>query len=90
MKNKKSITLYILIVIGVIILVNTISSHYFFRLDFTADKRFTLSKATKEILRAIDKPVTVTAYFTKDLPPQIQQTEDDFRDMLTAPLKLSA
>ena len=82
MKNKKSITLYILIVIGVIILVNTISSHYFFRLDFTADKRFTLSKATKEILRAIDKPVTVTAYFTKDLPPQIQQTEDDFRDML--------
>jgi gliding-associated putative ABC transporter substrate-binding component GldG len=82
MKNKKSIIITILLITGVIIVINLLSSHYFFRLDFTADQRYTLSKATKKIIRSIDKPVTVTAYFTKELPPAIQQTRNDFKDML--------
>jgi gliding-associated putative ABC transporter substrate-binding component GldG len=82
MKNKKSIIVFVLLIAGIIIVVNALSSQYFFRLDFTADQRYTLSKATKKIIREIDKPVTVTAYFTKDLPPSIQQIQNDFKQML--------
>lgn len=83
MRNKKSSLVYILLIIGIVILINIITSRYFFRLDFTSDNRYTLSKATKEILKSIDKPVVVTAYFTSDLPAAILQTRTDFKDLLT-------
>ncbi|MCD4732513.1 MAG: GldG family protein, partial [Bacteroidales bacterium] len=51
-------------------------------LDFTADQRYTLSTATKDILKQLDEPVTVTAYFTEDLPPDLAVTKRDFKDLL--------
>jgi gliding-associated putative ABC transporter substrate-binding component GldG len=89
MKNRKSILVYILLISGIIFIINALSSQYFFRLDFTADQRYTLSKATKKIIRSIDKPVTITAYFTKDLPAAIQQTRNEFKEMLVEYSNLS-
>jgi len=82
MKNKKTISLYILLTVGILLVVNILSSRYFFRIDFTADQRYTLSKATRKIIREVDHPITITAYFTKDLPPALMQTRNDFKDML--------
>ena len=81
MKNKRLI-LYILLATGIVILLNILSSRYFMRADFTADKRYTLSKATKDILHDLEDPVTVTAYFTKDLPAAIVQTRSEFKELL--------
>ena len=83
MKNRKTIYLSLAVMIGIVVLVNILAKNYFFRLDFTADQRYTLSKATKNIVQELDDPVTVSAYFTKDLPPQIVQIQRDFKDMLT-------
>ena len=82
MNTKKSLISYILIVAGILILLNILAYRFFFRLDFTADDRYTLSTATKNILKELDDPVTVTAYFSEDLPPQIGQTKNDFKDLL--------
>jgi len=82
MKNKKSITTQILLIVAVLVVVNILSDQFFFRLDFTADQRYTLSKATKGILKQLDEPVTVTAYFTEDLPPDLAVTKRDFKDLL--------
>ncbi len=82
MNTKKSLILYIVLVTGILILVNILANRFFFRLDFTEDNRYTLSGATKNILKELDDPVTVTAYFSKDLPPQIAQTKTDFKDLL--------
>lgn len=82
MKDNKKITTQIILVIAILIVINALSDSLFFRLDFTADKRYTLSKATKNILRSLDEPVTVTAYFTEDLPPDIATTRRDFKDLL--------
>lgn len=81
MKNKK-IILYILLATGIVILLNILSSRYFMRADFTADKRYTLSRATKDIMHSLEDPVTVTAYFTKDLPSAIVQTKNEFKELL--------
>jgi gliding-associated putative ABC transporter substrate-binding component GldG len=81
-KGLKSITTQILLMIGIVIVVNIISGQLYFRFDLTADKSYTLSKATKNILRSLDEPVTVTAYFTEDVPPQLLQARTDFKDML--------
>jgi len=82
MKSIKNISIFILLFVGVIVLINYLSNQFFFRLDFTEDKRYTLSHATKDILRNLEEPVTITAYFSGNLPPQLEQVKRDFRDML--------
>lgn len=82
MKTRKKVLIAALLVLGMIILFNYLANQFFFRLDFTADKRFTLSQATKNILKDLKEPVTITAYFSDNLPPQLDQVKRDFRDML--------
>ena len=72
----------ILLLIGIILLVNLLSRNYFFRWDVTKDGQYTLSSATKNILTSLEEPITVTAYFSNDLPQQLVKTRDDFRDLL--------
>jgi gliding-associated putative ABC transporter substrate-binding component GldG len=82
MKNKKSINTQILLVFAILLVINILSNRFFFRLDFTSDNRYTLSQATKNILKSLDEPVTVTAYFTEDLPPNIAVVRREFKDLL--------
>ncbi len=72
----------IVLAIVALILINFLSDRFFIRADFTADKIYTLSKATKDILNDLPKTITITAYFTKDLPPDIANVRNDFKDML--------
>jgi gliding-associated putative ABC transporter substrate-binding component GldG len=81
-KGGKSMATQVLLMIGIVIVVNIISEQLYFRLDLTADRIYTLSKATKNILRSLEEPVTVTAYFTEDVPPQLLQARSDFKDLL--------
>ena len=83
MKSKKSILTYVLLIAGVIILVNFLSDRLFLRLDFTADKRYTLSPATREILHSLKQTVTVTAYISEELPANFSQLRRDMKDLLT-------
>ena len=82
MKKRKSILAYILLFIGVIVIVNILADRFFLRLDFTADKRYTLSDATKNILKSLDETVTVTAYFSEELPGEFTQLRRDFKEEL--------
>jgi len=82
MITNKSRWLRILLIIAVIFVANILLSRLFLRLDFTGDKRYTLSQPTKNILKNLDDPVTVTAYFSKDLPPQIASAKTEFKDLL--------
>ena len=82
MKRSASYTTYLLLIAGILILVNILSDRFFLRLDLTEGKQYTLSKATKDILRNLEDPVTVRAWFTKDLPQDIAKTRRDFRELL--------
>ena len=82
MKTKKSLYRFIFLLIVIIVLVNVASDSYFFRLDFTGDKRYTLSDATINILKSIKEPITVKAYFSENLPPDIAKTKRDFKELL--------
>ncbi|OFX49871.1 MAG: hypothetical protein A2046_16120 [Bacteroidetes bacterium GWA2_30_7] len=82
MKSQKNIYVYFLLIIGVIILINILSDKFFVRLDFTEDNRYTLSKATKDIIKSLDEPITVKAYFSEDVPPDVAKTKRDFKELL--------
>lgn len=83
MKTRKQFTYSLLIILGAIILINVISVNFFKRFDNTQNKDYTMSKATKNILRNLTEPVTITAYFTKDLPPQYSKVRKDFQNILS-------
>lgn len=81
MKNR-NLYIYILLLVGIVVMLNVLSGRYFLRADFTSDNRYTLSDATKELVRSLEDPVTVTAYFTEDLPPAISSVRNEFKDLL--------
>lgn len=82
MITRKKVQNSILLVFGIIVLVNIIASRFFFRLDYTEDQRYSLSEATADILSSLEEPITITAYFSEDLPPNIAKVRQDFRDIL--------
>ncbi|MEM7550216.1 MAG: Gldg family protein [Bacteroidota bacterium] len=81
MKKSKIISQIVILTI-IIVVINLISNQLYFRLDFTADQRYTLSDATIDILKDLDEVVTVTAYFSENLPTQLLQNKQDFKDQL--------
>jgi gliding-associated putative ABC transporter substrate-binding component GldG len=78
----KRTTTFILTALGIIVLVNILSDNFFLRMDLTADNRYTLSKASKNIIRNLKEPVTITAYFSGNIPSELSKTKRDFREML--------
>jgi gliding-associated putative ABC transporter substrate-binding component GldG len=80
MNNNKYVT--IILLAGILLLLNILSNQFFFRLDLTEGKQYTLSRATRDILRDLEDPVTVKAYFSEELPPDIAKTKRDFQDLL--------
>jgi gliding-associated putative ABC transporter substrate-binding component GldG len=82
MLTRKKLQTTVLLVFGILVLINILSYRFFTRLDFTEDHRYSLSKATKDIIGNLDDPVTITAYFTENLPPNIEQVRKDFKDLL--------
>ena len=82
MKSRRQLIYLFVIVAGILVLVNILSDRFFIRLDFTSDKRYTLSRTTKNILHSLKDKVTITAYFSTDMPVELQKTKRDFKEML--------
>ena len=82
MIKKTHFNYYILLILGIFILINILAAKYYFRLDFTEDKRYTLSQSTLDIIENLNEPVTVTAYFSENMQPELDRMRQDFRDLL--------
>jgi gliding-associated putative ABC transporter substrate-binding component GldG len=80
--KKRNVFSQLFIIIAILLVVNLVSNQLFFRLDFTADKQYTLSRATRDILREVEDVITITAYYSEDLPPQLIKSRKDFVDLL--------
>ncbi len=78
----KKIYITAILLVGIVIVVNLLSSEFHFRLDLTEDHQYTLSLATKELLTNLEEPVTVKAYFTANMPPSIAKARTDFQELL--------
>ncbi len=83
MNKSKSTLLYFILATGIIVLVNILANRFYLRLDFTEDKRYTLSNTTKDLLENLEDPVTVTAFFSEGLPPNIDVVRRRFKELLT-------
>jgi gliding-associated putative ABC transporter substrate-binding component GldG len=70
------------LLLGILLVVNLISTQIFTRLDLTEGKVFTLSKASRDLVRNLDNKLVAKAYFSKDLPPPYNNNKTYLRDQL--------
>ncbi|MBP6385853.1 MAG: gliding motility-associated ABC transporter substrate-binding protein GldG [Pseudarcicella sp.] len=80
----KSNIVRFLLLLTIVLGVNVLSEMFFFRLDLTEEKRYSVSEATKKLLSNLEKPVNVKVYLTGDnLPAKFKKLEKEVFDMLT-------
>ena len=82
-KTSSQFVSYILIILGFICVINYLSSKFFVRLDLTEKKIYSISKASKKILKKLDDIVSIKVYFSKNLPVHVRNLQSDVKDMLS-------
>lgn len=76
---------YLLVIIALIILVNIVFSLLNFKIDLTADQRYSLSKGSELFLGKIkkqDNRINLKIYLEGDLPAEIQGFRNAIEDKL--------
>lgn len=68
-RNKRSDVLNLLLSVVIIGLLNFVAASFFTRFDLTQEKRYTLSPATKNLLKNLDDVVFFKVYLEGDFPP---------------------
>ncbi len=82
-RRKKSLDiLEFFLIFGIILLLNAFVAIYFFRLDFTEDKRYSVSPQAKDMLSKLDDPITVEIYLSGKLDPDYERLRRAIEDKL--------
>ena len=81
-KNKKQNLTQLLLSIVIILLLNYIGSFVFTRFDLTSEKRYTLSDATKNLLKELDDVVYVKVYLKGDFPAGFDRLQSATQELL--------
>lgn len=68
--------------VGIIALVNILSSQVYRRFDLTKEKRYTLSESTKNLIDKLEEDAYVTIFLDGDLPLDYKRLQSATRDML--------
>ncbi|MEP7254226.1 MAG: gliding motility-associated ABC transporter substrate-binding protein GldG [Ferruginibacter sp.] len=74
--------LWLFITIVVLVAINWLASGYHTRIDFTNEKRFTLSPATKKVLKKIDDVVQVDVFLKGDFPSGFKKLANSTGEIL--------
>jgi len=65
-----------------IILLNVLAASFFFRLDLTEDKRYTIAPVTRQMLGSIQNEVVVDVYLEGDFPAGFKRLQQSVRETL--------
>lgn len=79
-KGAGKLVLYILLFI---IALNYLAANIFFRIDFTSEKRYTLSDVSKSVLNVLKEDLHVVVFLNGDLPPGFKRLQNGTKDLLS-------
>lgn len=71
--------IYILIAL---IAINFLGSQLHFRVDLTQEKRYTLSQPTKQLLKRLNDPVSITVFLKGDMPAGFKKLSNSTEELL--------
>ncbi|MBP3253198.1 MAG: gliding motility-associated ABC transporter substrate-binding protein GldG [Bacteroidales bacterium] len=86
---KRSHVIQLFVGLALLILLNVVGNYVFFKADLTQEKRYSLSKSTKQFLkgtktgvRKIGDAVTVRCYLDGDIPASYKELRNSLKDLL--------
>jgi ABC-2 type transport system permease protein len=65
-----------------LIVINLFTQDIYKRFDLTKDKRYTLSKATLDIINSADEPIIIDVFLEGDFPSEFRRLQDETRQLL--------
>ena len=71
--------IYLLIIL---VGINYLASQFHYRMDLTAEKRYTLSEPTKKLLRNLSDRVSVTFFLDGDMPAPFKNLSNETKELL--------
>jgi len=81
-KNFKDTVIDFVLFITAIILLNLVSVNAYKTFDITGQDTYSLSAASKKAVENIEEPLTISVYFTKDLPSPYNEVYQYLEDIL--------
>ncbi|MCL9807299.1 gliding motility-associated ABC transporter substrate-binding protein GldG [Flavobacterium amniphilum] len=78
MNKLKTLVLSII----VLIVINIAGNYFFHRFDLTADKRYTLSDTSLEIIKNAKEPVYVDVFLEGNFPPEFKRLQSETKQIL--------
>lgn len=82
MRLQKSYFTQVLVLLAVVIAVNIVSYYFFGRFDLTADKRYTLSEASEELVSKAEAPLIIDIFLEGEFPPEFRRLQTETRQLL--------
>ncbi|MBD3391630.1 MAG: hypothetical protein GF418_06235 [Chitinivibrionales bacterium] len=80
--NRTQSAVFVLIILGFVAVFNYLSTKWFFRLDLTETKEYSISDASKNMLKGLDDLINIKVYFSRNLPPHLRSLESGIKDLL--------
>ena len=81
--SSKSISLtQFVIALVILVLLNWLNNFVFHRFDLTSEKRYSLSPATKDLLKNLDDVVLVKVYLEGEFPAGFRRLRNETKEML--------
>ena len=68
--------------LAAILVLNLVAAQFFFRIDLTEEKRYTISSATKKFLQNLPDEVSMNIYLEGELPPDYKRLQTAIRETL--------
>lgn len=81
-RTKRKDIVGFLIGLAILLLLNLIGSKSFFRLDLTAEKRYSISEPTKELIQKLEEDLLITVYLEGNFPAAFKRLRNETKEML--------
>ncbi len=79
---KRNSLIQLFLGLAILALVNTIGTFLFYRLDLTSEKRYSLSAATRQLLKGLNDVVYFKVYLDGDFPAGFKRLRTETKEML--------
>ncbi|MBA3828033.1 MAG: gliding motility-associated ABC transporter substrate-binding protein GldG [Taibaiella sp.] len=81
-QQQRQATIQLVFIAGIIVLLNILASLFHYGFDLTKEKRFSLSPATKNMLRNLKDVAVIDVYLKGDFPAGFQHLSDATKECL--------
>ena len=81
--NRRDSAIRLVLMVAIILLVNVVSRFYYLRFDLTAEKRYSISSPTKNMVKNLKDVVTVKVYLGGDLNAGFTRLKESTKNLLT-------